>query len=381
MQLRVMTSAMVAATALILTANIPMGLAQSMPAGQMSYRLQRKPILPNPQAASPNDATSNAGRTRDERQKTADEQKNEKKAANQILRKEGCVKTPDAQVAGSDAPNTPPFLYRPWFPVTGPGCGNEAIFNFFAVSGNAEAASNVKYLYNAQQSTSQITADLLTATFPLGFQAVLAGTATAGSSQPATSTPSSGSVRAVRSDTQATDPGSTDSVTTAVAKIQAGGDFNLRFPSPIYYKMGDRYGMQVFTSPNVGFNIDKFGAQSTITESTEYSVNVPLEFYAQTRSIDSTSGGMSSAILFLDVKPAAELISSQLAKKIGLTSERGFFLGQASLGLEFAQSFRISLQYLYGPEQIYVTPDSSGTTKSRIGGFHLAVSFSPQKSK
>jgi len=90
---------------------------------------------------------------------------------------------------------------------------------------------------------------------------------------------------------------------------------------------------------------------------------------------------MSSAILFLDVKPAAELISSQLAKKIGLTSERGFFLGQASLGLEFAQSFRISLQYLYGPEQIYVTPDSSGTTKSRIGGFHLAVSFSPQKSK
>ena len=275
-------------------------------------------------------------------------------------------------IDNSDSKN-PTYNWPTFAPLVGPGCTDNAILSFFAVNKSTELADNVKYLYNAQQSTSQVNADLLTATFSPGFQAVLAGTATAGSSQSTTTTTGS-----------TTTTTSTDSVATAVAKIEAGGDFNLRFPVPFLYHLGSHGSIYGFTSPNLGFNINGFGAQSTITQSTEYSFNFPLEFYAQTKSIDPSSNGISSAVIFLDLKPGAEVVSSDLAQKIGLTSNRDFFLGQASAGIEFAESFRISFQYIYGPKQIYQTMNSGSsptTTLTHIGGFHLAVSFSPQSSK
>ena len=275
------------------------------------------------------------------------------------------------------------YQYRTWFPLIGPGCTNVAILGFFSANKAAETANNVKYLYNAQQSASQVTGDLVSATFAPGIQAVFAGTATAGPGESSSSTTSvtSGGTAGSTSSGSATP---TDSIATSVAKIETGGDFNVRFPAPILYHSGGHYRVTGFTSPNVGFNINGFSGQNTITQATEYSFNVPLEFYAQTQSIDPTSDGIASAVLFLDLKPAAEVISSDLAQKIGLTGSRGFFLGQAAVGIEFSQSFRISFQYVYGPRQVYQTNTSTGsptTTSSRIGGFHLAVSFSPQKSK
>jgi hypothetical protein len=209
---------------------------------------------------------------------------------------------------------------------------------------------------------------LFTATFPLGFQAVLAGTATAGASQ---STPTSSGGTTTTTTTQ------TDSVATAVSKIENGGDFNLRFPFPIVSHFGQGYAVDGRILPNLGFNINKFGAQDTITESTEYTFNAPFELYGQTTSIDPNN----PAIVFIDLKPSAEVISSALAQSIGITGSRAFFLGEAAVGIEFAQKVRVSLQYFVGPHQIYQTTSSTGatTTATHIGGFHLAVSFSPQK--
>ncbi|MGA3133949.1 MAG: hypothetical protein ABSD59_24575 [Terracidiphilus sp.] len=291
-----------------------------------------------------------------------------------------CV-TPTPATAESDTNSQPQYKYPTLFPLFGPGCTDAAILNFFSVGGVTETANNVQYLYNAQQSASQISADLLTVTFAPGFQAVLSGTATAGSGQPINS--SSGGASGGTAGGSSASNTTTDSVATAVAKIENGGDFNVRFPTPVLYHLFQHGSVEGLVSPNVGFNINGFSGQSTITEATEYSVNVPFEIYAQTKSIDPTSDGIASATLFLDLKPAAEVISSDLAQKIQLTGDRGFFLGQASVGIEFSNSIRLSFQYIYGPNQIYQGTSSAGASTpatSRIGGFHLAVSFSPQKS-
>jgi hypothetical protein len=268
------------------------------------------------------------------------------------------------------------YPYRFLLPLVGPGCTNDAIQNFFSVNGSTQTVNNVQYLYNAQQSASQLGADLLTATFAPGVQAVLAGTATAGTSQSTTSS-SSGTATTT----------TTDSVATAVAKLQSGGDFNVRFPMPILYVATTHGSVEGLFSPNVGFNINGFSGQSTITEATEYSLNLPFEVYAQTASISGSSNSNTAATLFLDLKPAGEFISSALAKSLGPSVPKSFFLGQASVGIEFAQSVRISFQYIYGNPKIYQSASTTTTSTTSatpatttMNGFHLSVSFSPQKS-
>jgi hypothetical protein len=164
-------------------------------------------------------------------------------------------------------------------------------------------------------------------------------------------------------------------VDTAVSKLENGGDFNIRFPYPVYYHATSGYGVYMLTSPSVGFNVNGLTGQNTITESTEYNVNVPLEFYAQTSSIEK-----NGAILYVDAKPAMELVSPAFASAIGLKSNRYFFLGQASAGIEFAKRVRFGFQYFFGPQQVYQVPSGTGTTtkNSKVGGFHLVVSFSPK---
>jgi hypothetical protein len=254
------------------------------------------------------------------------------------------------------------YSFRLWGPVF--GCSSDAIVNFFHVSSSVDIANDVQYLYNAKQSTNQINADLFTGTFPLGFQAVLSGTATAGSSQPATS---------------GADPAQTDSVDTAVSKLEQGGDFNLRFPVPLLFHRTDKYGIYALSSPAIGFNVSGLTSQNTITESTEYNVNVPFEIYFQTGSIEKVAG-VSSAMLYADFRPSMELVSSAFATAIGLTSHRYFLLGQANAGIEFSGGVRVGLQYYFGPSQVYQIPTTNGsaTTKTHLGGIHLVVSFSPK---
>ena len=297
-------------------------------------------------------------------------------AINQIIGVLDAIKC--SATAGSTTATSakPQFVYnyRTFLPTMGTTCDTGAIQNFFSVNKQTVAGNNVQYLYNAQESASQLTGDLLTSTFA-GFQAVLSSTVTAGSSQPASSTSSGSS-------------STTDSVATAVSKIQAGGDFNVKFPVPLMYYSRGNFNLSGLTSPNIGFNISGFGSQNTITEATEYSFNAPLELYSQFFSIDKDANNKPTAVLFLDVKPAGEFISSALAKSLGPSVPKSFFLGQASVGIEFAQSIRISFQYIYGNPKIYQSASTTTTSTAStmpatttMNGFHLAVSFSPQKSK
>jgi hypothetical protein len=357
------------AAAMLQLSTLP-GNAQSFPAGQVTYRAQvrapftayqREQIQSEKALGKPTRATTQ------QRLKTFVETATDKSKISDSTGR--CLY--DESNPGTKTS----YTYPTWFPTLGTGCISPVILNYFGVEKNAVGANGVRYLYNAQQSTSQVNADLFTATFGLGFQAVLAGTATAGSSQTAPSTTGSAATAAIAHDDSSTTT-QTDSVATAVSKIENGGDFNLRFPLPVVSHFGQSYTLDGRFVPNVGFNINKFGAQDTITESTEYTVNLPFELYGQTTSIDQDN----PAIAFIDLRPSGEIVSSAMAQSIGLTGSRAFFLGEAAVGVEFGKKVRVSLQYFVGPHQIYQTVSSTGTSISatHIGGFHLAVSFSPQ---
>jgi hypothetical protein len=266
------------------------------------------------------------------------------------------------------------YKFSPWFPTV--GCSNNAINDFFNVSNQMAIANTVSYLYNPNQSTNQINSDLFTATFSQGFQAILSGTATQGSSQPSSTS---------------TTTSSTDSVSTAVSKLEQGGDFNIRFPFPILFTKtkSSNSGVYMQTAPNIGFMVNGSSGQNTITQSTEYNINVPLEFYAETTSIEPQGSANSSnaqsgnVVMYLDVRPSVEVVSPAFASAIGLKSNRYFFLGQAAAGLSFYKGMRVGFQYYFGPSQVYQVPSTTGTTTKtgKVGGVHLVISFTPNKSK
>ena len=273
------------------------------------------------------------------------------------------------------------YYYRVWFPLFSSSCaapdGNgqygAPTLNFFQVASTTAVANQLQYLYNAKQSVNQVTGDLFTATFP-GFQAVLGGTVTAGSSQPA---PATGATATTTTTAQ------TDSVATAVSKLEQGGDFNLRFPVPLARAITTSQGFNLGFVPNVGFTVNGLTAQNTVTESTQYNVNIPLEAYYEIGSYDTTNG-VKNAVFYISARAGGELVSSALRKAIG-TPSRFFALGQASAGIEFMSSIRIGFQYFLGPHQIYSVPNATGigTTPmtGSLGGLHLVVSYNPAPKK
>jgi len=313
--------------------------------------------------------------------------------------------SPSTSAAGSAPTPKPQYDYdfrNGLAPLNGDSCDSDAVESFFSVSGPAVAASNAQYQYNAELSTSQLTAQLLTGTLGnkwkrfLPLQLVLSGTATNSSGTSNTNTSSAqnssgaSNIRKKVSPAAATGSAasdSTDPAATAAAQLQAGGDFNISAPIPLFNyasKSNTGFAAQVLFSPNLGFNINGFSGQNTITQATEYAGNLPFEFYIQTRSNESDSNGVASAIFFLDVKPSIELISSALSQNIGPGTQGRSFLGQASVGIELSQRIRISGQYSYSSKDIFNSNASSGsstTTPQSHNGFHFVVSFSPSKSK
>ena len=295
------------------------------------------------------------------------------------------LKTADykCRIVSVDSNGNPVYDYRAWLPLHGTGCDDSAKLYYFQVGKTATFANQAQYLYNAEQSTSQVNADLMTATFSLGFQAVLAGTATAGSSQPAassSSTTTTPSIARRHDSTSTSSTSTTDSVATTVSKLEQGGDFNLRFPYPLFYGAKAAAGITgvITMTPNVGFSLNGVSGQNTITETTNYSLNVPLELYGQ---LNASPASPTQATIYGDVKYGGEWISQPLAQKIGLPQVFG--LGVASAGIEFAKSVRIGMQYYFGPHQAYCAPNTSGTctpATASVNGFHLVVSFSPSVS-
>jgi hypothetical protein len=275
------------------------------------------------------------------------------------------------------------YSYPSWFPLWWTGChSDEQVKDFFTQGERVIAGNQAQYQYNAQQSASTVSADLLTTWFTPGIQAVLSGSATSGNSGGTTTTTTTTS-----RGTTTTAATSTDSVDTAVAKLENGGDFNVRFPLPIL-STSNAQGIASLTgqvTPNVGFTVNGLSSQVTITDSTQYSFNLPFELYGQLKSSASAS---TPATLFFDLRPAGEFLSKPLAVALGPSVPTAMFLGQAAAGIEFSQRIRVSFQYVYGNASVYQssasTSTGTGTTSSatptkNISGFHLVVSFATTK--
>jgi hypothetical protein len=273
------------------------------------------------------------------------------------------VTTTGCDITGLDSQGNPVYTFKKFGPLIGNGCNDAAVLAYYNVAKTTTFANQAQFFYNAAQSTNQVYADLLTTTFSGGVQVVLAGTATAGSSQPA-GTSAGAAVPAT----------STDSVSTAVSKLEQGGDFNLRLAYPLAHFAGPKGGFTATFLPNLGFAVNGLSSQSTITESTDYSGSVPVEFYGEVGSIPSAG---TAAVVYADAKIGGDFVSSDFASKIGTNS--AFFLGQFSAGIEFAKSVRVGFQYFIGPKQAYCVPNTTGCTAvtGSLSGVHLIVSFTP----
>ena len=72
------------------------------------------------------------------------------------------------------------YAFPTWFPTFRCSQSTAATTNFFKVSSQTDVANTVGYIYSPNQSTNQISSDLFTGTFPLGFQSILSAVATQG---------------------------------------------------------------------------------------------------------------------------------------------------------------------------------------------------------
>jgi hypothetical protein len=306
-----------------------------------------------------------------------------------------CWVTATSSTANGQTSTNKSFVYPVLFPLYRKGCNSDSqILNFFA-SNTVDAGNKVQYLYNAQQSASTVSGDLLTTTFFPGIQVVLGSAAVAGSgTSPSSSSSSSSTAKRAATSSSTDTSNSTDTVQTALAKLENGGDFNLRVPVPLlsHTSQSKNWSVNGFFLPNFGMTLNNFASQQTITGSTEYSGNFPVELYGQIGSVSDPSGKSVPAVGFVDFRAAGEWISPALATKLGSTGSDFFPILQASAGIEFAQKFRISMQYIYSSSQFCqvsggttcstgAATSSTNTSLTKINGFHFAVSFSSQKSK
>jgi len=271
------------------------------------------------------------------------------------------------------------YQFGHFLPATRIRCGQAGVLAFFNLTKSATFGNTVQYLYNPKVGASQFGSDLVTAVFPQGFQVVLAGTGTVPTGQ----TPQG---------TSSPPPAQTtsDPVALAVQKIEAGGDFNLRFSLPLLSTPPGATAWSTYLQPSVGFVLGSTtsqangsGAQVTVSSSNQYVISLPFETYFETSSITGdNSNGLSTATLFADLRYGGNILSPQYQKTIGIPN-RIFQLGQASAGINFAGSFRIGFQYFFGgPNQAYVLANASGQTtnvNTSIKGFHIVFTYSPKK--
>lgn len=308
------------------------------------------------------------------------------------------VKRPDCYAYFDGKTKQLEYSFNHFLPATGAdsACGDGGVLGFFNIAktsslGNTTFGNSLQYLYNPNLGTNQYSSDLVTSTFSQGFQIVLAGTATTGTPQASTPSSGSSSTSVVLSPQAATpsDTSTADPVATAVQKMEAGGDFNLRFSYPVLGTGMGSTSWSTYFLPSLGFNLSSTssqsnsaaGSQTGITAPNEYLIYIPIESYFSTSSIaGDSSDNTVSASLFVDARAGSEIVSSGFAKSIGV-SDRAFFLAQAAAGVDFG-SFRVGLQYFLGPSQAYTLANSAGQTTSvntSVKGFHVVFSFSPPK--
>jgi hypothetical protein len=244
------------------------------------------------------------------------------------------------------------------FPLYGPGCTSQNILSFYDKTGTITLASSVRYLYGVTATSNAISSDLVTGTFPLGFQIKLGTNVTTSAS-----TSSSSST-------------TTDTAATAITKLEQGGDFYVQGLYPVLSWSKPNQGFSLYSqfAPKLGFTVSGLGSQQTITQATDTNFYYPAEFYAQFADISGTNS--DPVLVFLDAQVGGESIGSDLAKS--LNYNRNFFLGEFSVGLEFNSAIRVSFQRFEGPSEMYKATATGTSTQANASGWHLAVELLPK---
>ena len=235
-----------------------------------------------------------------------------------------------------------------------------AIHCFFSTNQSLQPLSMVQYLYGFGSSPSTVSADLVSLTFPLGFQASF-GSSITGGSKTSSATTATGQATPAQ----------------AVQQLQAGGDFYLRANYPIFYRnVGNNTTMLVF-NPKLGFNISGFGSQNTITEATEYNWNESVEGYSEYRAFSSSAD--PGGALYIDARGGFQGVQGAFARSVGL-SKTEFPMGQVSFGILFNGFIRVGAQRFFGPTQLYATAAGGPvTTQGDFKKWHLVLQLAPHK--
>jgi hypothetical protein len=256
------------------------------------------------------------------------------------------------------------YTYPVWFPLLGKGCSAQSVQNFYDKTGTIALVSSVRYLYGVTASSNAISSDLITGTFPLGFQVKLGTNVTTGASS---TTSSSGS---------STSSQTTDTAATAISKLEQGGDFYVEGLYPILQWSKPDRGFSLYSqfAPKIGFTVSGLGSQQTITQATDTNFYYPAELYAQFADISVTNS--DPIVAFVDAQIGGESIGSDLAK--ALNYNRNFYLGQFSVGLEFNSAIRISFQRFEGPSSLYDAAGTGTSTLANATGWHLSVELLPK---
>jgi hypothetical protein len=285
-------------------------------------------------------------------------------------------------------------------PLIGKGCGDNEIQNFFGLDTWQHLVSQVGYKYNVKGSESQVSSDLFTLVFRPGIQVVFGTTVTSSNSRASSST-SSGSSGSSGASTPAlhgaflphrfdttsstSTTGTTDQVSTAISKLETGGDFNISARFPFFYRQGGLGVVAGKFDPNVGFTVNGLSSQSTITNATYNTYSLPLEFYYESAAVADPNNASNNGTFLVDVKPQAEFLGSAVAQQLGPSVGTKLFLLQAAAGFNFQKAVQFSAQYNYGNTSVFQSASSSSsgsgsstTPTTSIKGLQFAISYTPQ---
>jgi hypothetical protein len=247
-----------------------------------------------------------------------------------------------------------------------------AVECFFGGNNTLQPLSQVQYYYGLGTSPSTISANLVALNFPGGLQVALGSSLTGGSTGASGATGATGSTGSTGAQAAS---GST-TPTQAVQQLETGGDFYILGTYPLLFKPTNHTTSLAVFNPKIGFNIQGFGAQNTITQATEYNWNESVEIYEEYRAFSSNTD--PGGALYVDFRGGLQGVQGSFARSIGITGKTEFGLAQVSMGVIFNGFLRVGFQRFFGPSQFYTTTSGTpATSQSDFGKWHLVLQLSP----
>jgi Putative Ig domain len=226
---------------------------------------------------------------------------------------------------------------------------------FYGTSGMVSVVGKVQYLYGFGGGANTISADLVSVQMPapIGAQVSFGSSVTAGGTSTSSGTSTSNS-------TQPT-------VSAALQSVEAGGNFYIHALYPMAQYTSPHLSAYVYADPKVGFGVDGFAGQATLSQATEQYFSVPIESYTSYDGIGKTGG------VYFDYRGGLESVPGGFAKAAGL-SQHNFGLQQLTFGFNFVGLLRIGAQKYFGPAAAFNQP---GTNESGFNKWHFVIQLSP----